>query len=253
MRLDIEYCTSHVLYVSCRSAGTPAFSRGGRASRGVTRCYRGEIAHYQRKLRSFKPMKSLVCSVCTWNVGAGTGSDASAASTGVGDWLRAGRAAPADVQVVALQEVVDINSAVSYLYSPAALWTYRLDGLDERLQREAEALLVAREQRERTAVLGEQAAAKQAALLRLASRLRAAEAKLAGLGDTAREVLERSDKAAASGRRVSVAELVAYAEHISHTSAAPPAGPSWGCGPAAGIIYDFRRSAHPSALSLAVV
>ena len=44
--LDIEYCTSHVLYVSYRSAGTPAFSRGGRASHGVTRCYRGGNSTY---------------------------------------------------------------------------------------------------------------------------------------------------------------------------------------------------------------
>ena len=39
--LHIEYCTSYVLYVSYRSAGTPRLSRGGRTPRGVSRCYRG--------------------------------------------------------------------------------------------------------------------------------------------------------------------------------------------------------------------
>ena len=73
----------------------------------------------------------LTCAVSTWNVGAADMGTTSKAA-GVDGWLRVTGNAPADLHIVALQEVVDINSPLSYL-SPLStfLEEQTLDGLGE--------------------------------------------------------------------------------------------------------------------------
>lgn len=59
--------------------------------------------------------KQLSISVCTWNVGS---SHAAVKDPGIHAWLCAGRQAPTDVHIVALQEVLDLASPVSYVKNP---------------------------------------------------------------------------------------------------------------------------------------
>lgn len=71
----------------------------------------------------------------TWNVGAAAGADVAAAAPGVDGWLKAGGSAPSDIHIVTLQEVVDINSALSYASNPFA--SVSLDGLSDSMSAEA--------------------------------------------------------------------------------------------------------------------
>ena len=74
----------------------------------------------------------LSCAVSTWNVGAASDMGTTSQAAGVDGWLRATGNAPADIHVVALQELLDISSPLSYL-SPLStlLEEQALDGLLE--------------------------------------------------------------------------------------------------------------------------
>ena len=63
----------------------------------------------------------LTIAVSTWNVGAAAGAQATTSAAGVDAWLRAGQPSTADVHVVALQEVVDIKSPLSYVFNPLSM------------------------------------------------------------------------------------------------------------------------------------
>ena len=77
---------------------------------------------------------SLTVAFSTWNVGAAAGSSSTAFTPGVDAWIKAGSASSSDVHVVVLQEVIDINSVLSYAANPFAAGS--LNGLDDVLSTE---------------------------------------------------------------------------------------------------------------------
>ena len=58
------------------------------------------------------------CAVSTWNVGAADGAHVTTSAPGIDQWLRVTSEAPADMHVVALQEVININNPLSYVGVP---------------------------------------------------------------------------------------------------------------------------------------
>ena len=58
------------------------------------------------------PDQLLTVAISSWNVGASAGASAATAVPGIDRWLLAGASSAADVHVVALQEVIDINYAI---------------------------------------------------------------------------------------------------------------------------------------------
>ena len=60
----------------------------------------------------------LTISVSTWNVGASAGAQSTSTADGIDGWLHVGKA---DVHVIALQEVIDINSPLSYVGLPRCM------------------------------------------------------------------------------------------------------------------------------------
>ena len=75
----------------------------------------------------------LTISVSTWNVGASAGAQSTSTADGIDGWLHVGKA---DVHVIALQEVIDINSPLSYVGLPS-LYEAAQDGLSETVSSEA--------------------------------------------------------------------------------------------------------------------
>lgn len=104
--------------------------------------------------------------------------------------------------------------------SPLAL-TSRIISTDEHLHASLALLLEKKQRHERAEKLRKRAEEKQTALLVLATRMQKAEASLASLIDRARESIERADQAASSGRSPTVAQIVAFAERVSYSNAAP--------------------------------
>ena len=113
----------------------------------------------------------------------------------------------------------------------------RLTQTDERLQSSAAALLAARDERERAAALEEAAEERQVYLLELAAEMQRAESELAAVGERAREVLERADASREPGRDAGTKAVIAYAERISWSNAAPVGDVAWTVGAREG----FRR------------
>jgi hypothetical protein len=97
----------------------------------------------------------------------------------------------------------------------------RIITTDEQLQHSFTALLEERTRSQRAKRVRAQADERQSSLLRLATRTQEAEAKLADLISRARDVLGRTDAAAASARAVTMSQLVDYAERVSYCNAAP--------------------------------
>ena len=106
----------------------------------------------------------------------------------------------------------------------------RLAQTDERLQSPAAALLAARDERERAAALEEAAEERQVYLLELAAEMQRAESELAAVGERAREVLERADASREPGRDAGTKAVIAYAERISWSNAAPVGDVAWTVG-----------------------
>ena len=113
----------------------------------------------------------------------------------------------------------------------------RLAQTDERLQSSSAALLAARDERERAAALEEAAEERQVYLLELAAEMQRAESELAAVGERAREVLERADASREPGRDAGTKAVIAYAERISWSNAAPVGDVAWTVGAREG----FRR------------
>ena len=70
-------------------------------------------------------------------------------------------------------------------------------------------------------MLRDQAEQRQTSLLGHATRMQGVEADLASVLERSHEALARADAATVSSRKVSVAQLMDYAERVSYSNAAP--------------------------------
>ena len=92
---------------------------------------------------------------------------------------------------------------------------------DAALQSSAASMLQTRDNHAKSARLMQGAVDVQGELLQRAASMQAAQLELAGTIERSRQALASADKGQASGRHVTVATLVEYAERVSYSNAAP--------------------------------
>ena len=102
----------------------------------------------------------------------------------------------------------------------------RVFAADAQLQSEVAALLRERDKQAQAKRLMQGAHEAHTRLLRLATRMQAAQVRLAGSIERSRQALAAADEAQASGRHVPLSTMIEYAERVSYSNAAP-------CGPTA--------------------